>query len=104
MLGIAVLGAVFSSSGSYASGAAYVSGLKPAIAVGAGVVIIGAVTAMLVPARRRARAAAAGAGAGAGAADAREPHVPHGDGVWPFEPELVRPGCRDADLVGSSTS
>jgi MFS-type transporter involved in bile tolerance (Atg22 family) len=106
VLGIAVLGAVFSSSGSYASGAAYVSGLKPAIAVGAGVVIIGAVTAMLVPARRRARAAAAGAGvagvADLEAPDAREPGVPHGDGVWPFEPDLVPSGCREADLVGST--
>ncbi len=109
VLGIAVLGAVFSSSGSYASGAAYVSGLKPAIAVGAGVVIIGAVTAMLVPARRRARAAAAaGAADGEGRAeveapDAGDPVVRHGDGIWPFEPELVGSGCRDADLVGSTS-
>ncbi|HWE68924.1 MAG TPA: MFS transporter [Acidimicrobiales bacterium] len=106
VLGIAVLGAVFSSSGSYASGAAYVNGLKPAIAVGAGVVIIGAVTAMLVPGRRRARAAAADAGAvgteGAEveAPDGLEPGVRHGDGVWP-EPELVRSGCTEADLVAS---
>jgi EmrB/QacA subfamily drug resistance transporter len=105
VLGIAVLGAVFSSSGSYASGTAYVSGLKPAIAVGAGVVIIGAVTAMLVPGRRRARAAEAAVAGGGGldseAPGAHEPGVPLGNGVWP-EPELVRSGCRDADLVGST--
>jgi predicted MFS family arabinose efflux permease len=55
VLGIAVLGAVFSSSGSYSSGQAYVRGLTPAITVGAVVVAIGAVTAMLVPAVRRSR-------------------------------------------------
>ncbi len=60
VLGIAVLGAVFSSSGGYASGQDYVSGLVPAIAVGVGVVAAGAVVAALVPGRRRARAARAG--------------------------------------------
>ncbi|HEX3566582.1 MAG TPA: DHA2 family efflux MFS transporter permease subunit [Acidimicrobiales bacterium] len=55
VLGIAVLGAVFSSSGSYSSGQAYVNGLTPAITVGAVVVAIGAFTAMLVPAVRRSR-------------------------------------------------
>ena len=55
VLGIAVLGAVFSSSGGYASGQDYVNGLTPAIAVGAIVVAIGAITAMLVPAIKRSR-------------------------------------------------
>ena len=55
VLGIAVLGAVFSSSGGYSSSQAYVNGLTPAIAVGAVVVAIGALTAMLVPAVRRSR-------------------------------------------------
>ena len=55
VLGIAVLGAVFSSSGGYSSGQSYVNGLTPAITVGAVVVAIGAVTAMLVPAVRRSR-------------------------------------------------
>jgi hypothetical protein len=55
VLGIAVLGAVFSSSGGYVSGRSYVNGLTPAITVGAVVVAIGAVTAMLVPAVRRSR-------------------------------------------------
>ncbi len=53
VLGIAVLGAVFSSHGSYASGQAYVNGLTPAVAVGAAVVAVGAGVAMLVPGRRR---------------------------------------------------
>jgi EmrB/QacA subfamily drug resistance transporter len=57
VLGIAVLGAVFSSSGGFASGQQYVDGLKPAIVVGALVVAVGAVTALLVPGRRRATAA-----------------------------------------------
>lgn len=62
VLGIAVLGAVFSSSGGYESGTAYVRGMTPAIAVGAGVVAVGALVAALIPGRRRpmvARAAAA---------------------------------------------
>ncbi len=99
VLGIAVLGAVFSSSGSYASGQQYVNGLTPAIAVGAGVVIIGAVAALLVPGRRRTRAlAAAAAGAGAGAAV--EPSSGSGS-VW-GDPVAVPSGCREADLVGSA--
>ena len=92
VLGIAVLGAVFSSSGSYASGQQYVSGLTPAIAVGAGVVIIGAVAALLVPGRRRTRALAATADEAG--SDSRS--------VW-GDPLAVPPGCREADLVGSAS-
>ncbi len=55
VLGIAVLGAIFSAKGGYASGQAYVSGLTPAVYVGAAVVAVGAVTALIVPGRRRAR-------------------------------------------------
>jgi predicted MFS family arabinose efflux permease len=55
VLGIAVLGAVFSSSGSYGSRLDYVHGLKPAILVGATVVLLGTLTALLIPAVRRAR-------------------------------------------------
>jgi len=54
VLGIAVLGAVFSSSGGYASGQDYVNGLTPAIVVGAAVVAVGAVVAALIPRRGRA--------------------------------------------------
>jgi hypothetical protein len=56
VLGIAVLGAVFSSSGGYASPQNYVSGLTPAIWVGAAVVLLGVFTALLVPGRKRVRA------------------------------------------------
>jgi hypothetical protein len=56
VLGIAVLGAVFSSSGGYASPQDYVSGLTPAIWVGAAVVLLGVLTALLVPSRKRVRA------------------------------------------------
>jgi EmrB/QacA subfamily drug resistance transporter len=59
VLGIAVLGAVFSSSGGYASGQDYVNGLTPAILVGAAVVALGMVTALVIPAVRRSRQAAA---------------------------------------------
>ena len=59
VLGIAVLGAVFSSHGSYQSGQDYVNGLTPAVYVGAVVVAVGAVMALLVPGRRRSAAEAA---------------------------------------------
>jgi len=52
VFGIALLGAVFSSSGDYASAQDYVNGLRPAMYVGAGVVAIGIVMALLVPSRR----------------------------------------------------
>jgi EmrB/QacA subfamily drug resistance transporter len=57
VLGIAVLGAVFSSSGSYGSAQDYVNGLRPAILVGAAVVVLGTFAALLVPAVRRPRSA-----------------------------------------------
>ena len=56
VLGIAVLGAVFSSSGGYASADNFVGGLRPAILVGAVVVLLGTFTALLVPTLRRSRA------------------------------------------------
>jgi EmrB/QacA subfamily drug resistance transporter len=59
VLGIAVLGAVFSSNGGYRSAADYVSGMTPAVYVGAVVVAVGAVTALVIPGRRRQRASLA---------------------------------------------
>jgi len=59
VLGIAVLGAVFSSSGGYTSGQAFVHGFTPAIEVGAAVVFLGMLTALVIPGVRRARAARA---------------------------------------------
>ena len=50
VLGIAVLGAIFSSHGSYASGQDYVNGMTPAVYVGAVVVAIGAGAALWSPA------------------------------------------------------
>ncbi len=58
VLGIAVLGAVFSAHGGYRSGQDYVNGMTPAVYVGAVVVAVGAVTALAIPGRRRARARA----------------------------------------------
>jgi EmrB/QacA subfamily drug resistance transporter len=52
VFGISVLGAVFVSFGSYLSGADFVAGLLPAIAVGAGVVAAGAALALALPLRR----------------------------------------------------
>jgi predicted MFS family arabinose efflux permease len=55
VLGIAVLGAVFSARGGYSSGQAYVDGLKPAVIAGALVVAVGALAALAIPGRRRSR-------------------------------------------------
>jgi len=55
VLGIAALGAVFSSRGGYASPQDYVSGLVPAVSVGAAVVAVGALCALALPSRRRLR-------------------------------------------------
>jgi predicted MFS family arabinose efflux permease len=56
VLGIAVLGAVFSSSGGYHSGQDFVHGFTPAIEVGAAAVFLGMLTALAIPAARRVRA------------------------------------------------
>jgi EmrB/QacA subfamily drug resistance transporter len=51
--GIAVLSAVFAANGSYVSGADYVSGLVPAVYLGAAVVLVGALVAIALPDDRR---------------------------------------------------
>jgi nitrate/nitrite transporter NarK len=68
VFGIAVLGAVFSAHGSYASGAAFVSGLAPAVWVGAAAVAVAAAAALFLPGVRR--------GAGTGSLAAAEPAAP----------------------------
>jgi MFS family permease len=57
VLGVAVLAAVFSGAGGYASGATFVAGLVPAVAVGAAVVGVGALLAITLPSARRTVAA-----------------------------------------------
>ncbi|MBV9802253.1 MAG: MFS transporter [Solirubrobacterales bacterium] len=57
VLGIAILGTVFTSHGSYASPHAYVSGLVPALWVGAAVLAGGALIAAVLPFSTRASAA-----------------------------------------------
>jgi EmrB/QacA subfamily drug resistance transporter len=52
VLGVAVLATVFTSSGGFASPQAYVDGLMPAVWVGAAVLAVGALVALLVPGRR----------------------------------------------------
>ncbi len=56
VLGIAVLGAVFSANGGYHSATDYVNGMTPAVYAGAAVVAAGALCALFVPGRRRQRA------------------------------------------------
>jgi hypothetical protein len=51
VMGVAILSAVFSGSGSYASPAAFIDGVTPALWVGAAVLAAGAMVATLVPAR-----------------------------------------------------
>jgi MFS family permease len=48
-LGIAVMTAIFTASGSYASGQAYVDGLNPAVLVAAGVLLLGAIISLFAP-------------------------------------------------------
>jgi EmrB/QacA subfamily drug resistance transporter len=59
VFGVAVLASIFASYGGYESGTAFVDGLLPAVWVGAAVVLLGALVALLVPGRRRADEAAA---------------------------------------------
>ena len=53
VLGVAVLASVFSANGSYASPEAYTDGVVAALPVGAVVLALGAVCALMLPARRR---------------------------------------------------
>ena len=104
VLGIAVLGAVFSSNGGYASGQDYVNGMTPAVYGGAAVVAIGVVAALLVPGRRRARAELASygeaeGGAGYGVEDLIAPSRGMADGVGEgIDPALGSPGRRSVPV------
>lgn len=60
VLGIAVLASIFAHTGGYSSGAAFVAGVTPAIAVGAVVVLAGAIVAALIPGRRAVSVAPSG--------------------------------------------
>ena len=55
MFGVAVLASVFSAHGSYASPHAYTAGLTAALPIGAAILAIGALVALLVPGIRAAR-------------------------------------------------
>ena len=81
VFGVAVLAAIFSANGSYASPAAYVNGLSPALAVGAAVVALGAVAAAFIP---------AGAGARTPAVEARRI----------ADPRVVEPAYAFAEVEG----
>jgi EmrB/QacA subfamily drug resistance transporter len=59
VFGIAILGAVFSAHGGYSTGQAFVSGLTPAVWVGAAAVAVAAGAALLLPRLRTASASAA---------------------------------------------
>jgi MFS family permease len=58
VLGVAVLASVFSSSGSYASPAAFSDGVNAALPIGAAVLAAGALIALFVPGKSTARTAA----------------------------------------------
>ena len=60
VLGVAVLATVFAHSGSFVSPDAFVDGLTPAVWVGAAVLAIGALLALLIPGRLGAAQAEAG--------------------------------------------
>ena len=53
VFGVAVLASVFAAHGGYTSGLAFVDGLRPAVAVGAGGVFLAALTLLAVPRRIR---------------------------------------------------
>jgi EmrB/QacA subfamily drug resistance transporter len=55
VFGVAVLASIWSHYGGYTSGQAFVDGLKPAIFVGAAIVLLGAVAAFAIPRRPRAQ-------------------------------------------------
>jgi hypothetical protein len=58
VLGVAVLGAVFTGSGGFGTPQAFVDGLVPALWVGAGVLAAGGLAALLIPGKRVARGGA----------------------------------------------
>jgi hypothetical protein len=67
VLGIAVLASIFARGGSYASGAAFVAGTRPAVVVGVVIVAAGAVAAALPRTGGPNRLAGHGRSRGAGA-------------------------------------
>jgi EmrB/QacA subfamily drug resistance transporter len=72
-LGVAVLGAVFAARGGYGTSDTFVDGTVPALWIGAALVGLGALTALLIPGRGTRRTAAAdGAADAADAADATD--------------------------------
>ena len=98
VLGIAVLGAVFSARGGYASGPAYVAGLRPAVWVGVAVVGAGAVVALVLPRRGGVVAGAASVLAGSHA-------VPVVDGVVPAGAAALMPSPPASPLpVGAGSA
>jgi hypothetical protein len=56
VFGIAVVVAVFAGAGSYASAQAFTDGFAPAMFVGAGMALAGAIAALALPGRRGMRA------------------------------------------------
>ncbi|MBD0419138.1 MFS transporter [Streptomyces sp. TRM S81-3] len=61
-LGIAVMASIFAAQGGYESPQAFVDGLRPAVAVGAGLVAVAGIAALLIPATRRNGEATRGTG------------------------------------------
>ena len=84
VFGVAILASVFSAAGGYASPQAFVSGLVPAVWLGAAVLGIGTLVALAIPASRHVEIEIH---AGTSGADAPESHG--GSGLTP-EPVRIR--------------
>ena len=101
VFGVAVLASVFSAYGSYATPTTYMTGLVPAVWVGAAIVAVGAVVALAIPERlgmltgtslvEEVAVAAGGHLCGSGGAP---------DRVVPFVPRSSRPGRRPPPSTG----
>jgi EmrB/QacA subfamily drug resistance transporter len=60
-LGVAVMSSIFSAQGGYETAQRFVDGLRPALVVGAAVVVLAGVAALVIPGRRRSAVPAASA-------------------------------------------
>jgi EmrB/QacA subfamily drug resistance transporter len=84
--GVAVLAAIFANQGGYFPAQSFIDGLKPAVWVGAGIVAVGAVVCLVIPAGGRQRAEAADdvpSFGGMGSCVPVEVHTIHAGGAAP---------------------
>ncbi|GAA2575850.1 MFS transporter [Streptomyces lienomycini] len=72
-LGVAVMSSIFAAQGGYESAQSFVDGLRPAVAVGAALVALGGVAALVIPSRRRTDETAPADAPGTGPTPTTEP-------------------------------